>query len=608
MVVALGIKNGVYIFNNNGTDWQLIKNTNNQKFNCILEAGDFIYLTDTSRTIYVLNRGKEKLIGLTKLNLYGKITAFAASPKYQNVTEMMVGTSKGTYRFTLEKPEEIKKIKNLPTDLVTDIKYSDRDQNSISVLYGNKGYYLSEDNGKSWKRINKGLSGDKQAIQYCVPQFSSLETYSSNLEEMIWICGFDGLFMLDKEKRIWNQLNTLSKNLLVGLAVSQNHLYDSSLAVLTYLNGPLISTNGGKGWKESRKDGIITENLNSEGFIRLVDITYPYSTSSDLTAISTSNIYQYKVKTNSWSNKKMFANSNAVTKILNSIFSGKEIIYKNKGDVPYIFERIKASDSYLLLTNKGSIFYYDEKTSSIDQLIRLNKTITSLSVSPGYNVDSLICIGTKENGIILVKGRKLKHIKLEGLKFIVQFSPDFIIDSTIFASGSDGLYKSSDRGLNWTKLEIPTHSGLIVSLAISPFYSTDQTFLITIKGEGVFKSVNGGESFINISEDLYHLNHQFSPLDFFPPNSGAIKFSPNFNIDSTIYAYSGLSVFKTCNAGKSWQELAEINIETRKTSLDLIKGVVFEFKQELVFLFVVFLLLAVSVYFIFHFKNKKATI
>ena len=80
-------------------------------------------------------------------------------------------------------------------------------------------------------------------------------------------------------------------------------------------------------------------------------------------------------------------------------------------------------------------------------------------------------------------------------------------------------------------------------------------------------------------------NEEFAPIPFFPSNSGAIKFSGTYASDSTIYAYSGESVFKSVNAGLNWLKLPDTKLEYSNKTITYLRGAFFEFREVLFLLF-----------------------
>jgi photosystem II stability/assembly factor-like uncharacterized protein len=79
-------------------------------------------------------------------------------------------------------------------------------------------------------------------------------------------------------------------------------------------------------------------------------------------------------------------------------------------------------------------------------------------------------------------------------------SPDFERDGTLFAGLDGGVIQSTDGGRSWR----PVNAGLplkadgtpasVLSLALSPDYATDGTLFVGLVDYGVYRSVDGGES------------------------------------------------------------------------------------------------------------------
>ncbi|HID64568.1 MAG TPA: exo-alpha-sialidase [Anaerolineae bacterium] len=83
---------------------------------------------------------------------------------------------------------------------------------------------------------------------------------------------------------------------------------------------------------------------------------------------------------------------------------------------------------------------------------------------------------------------------------VLTVSPNYGDDQTLFARLDEGLIKSTDGGRTWW----PVNIGLplkddgnppsVLSLAISPDYASDGTLFVGLVDHGVYRSVDGGES------------------------------------------------------------------------------------------------------------------
>jgi|GEM_PF-1461023 len=115
-------------------------------------------------------------------------------------------------------------------------------------------------------------------------------------------------------------------------------------------------------------------------------------------------------------------------------------------------------------------------------------------------------------------------------------SPGYSSDHTLFAATwAGGVYKSIDGGNSWVQtIENPSRS-----LAISPNYTNDQTLFSGGTSEDLHKSTDGGISWIEL-----HL----------PLTSSSLAISPNYTVDKTIFAGSlwNDGIVRSTDGGFSW--------------------------------------------------------
>ncbi len=88
----------------------------------------------------------------------------------------------------------------------------------------------------------------------------------------------------------------------------------------------------------------------------------------------------------------------------------------------------------------------------------------------------------------------------------------------------------------------------IENIAVSPNYQSDQakpgskadrTFLVSVRGEGLFKTADGGATFTQVGDYL----------------TGELMFSPAYSVDQTIYGSSGAELYRSTNGGDTWQTI-----------------------------------------------------
>ena len=133
-----------------------------------------------------------------------------------------------------------------------------------------------------------------------------------------------------------------------------------------------------------------------------------------------------------------------------------------------------------------------------------------------------------------------------GFDFYSQWVMDPVNSSRLYVGGIPTLYTSANRGDLWTALGTPSGTGSIKGIAVAP---SNTTIIYTIKDDAVSKSINTGVSFSNITGTLPVANAALSSITVSntDPNKVWVTFS----------GYSaGEKVYKTINGGTSWTNVS----------------------------------------------------
>ena len=214
---------------------------------------------------------------------------------------------------------------------------------------------------------------------------------------------------------------------------------------------------------------------------------------------------------------------------------------------------------------EGAIFRSTDGGESFSFVENISNIIDSLVISPDFSSDKTLYASVRGGGVYKTvdggytwqpasNGIALKEEK-KNIKLAI--SPSYQVDQTVFAGTTEGLFETKDGGQNWAKLAGTAYGGdgCIEAIAISPNYQSDRTFIVSIRGRGLFKTVNEGETFTQIGDDLINNNHLFSWMTGFFSESVPIKFSPSYSIDQTIYGFSGTELFKSTDGGNNWENI-----------------------------------------------------
>jgi photosystem II stability/assembly factor-like uncharacterized protein len=126
----------------------------------------------------------------------------------------------------------------------------------------------------------------------------------------------------------------------------------------------------------------------------------------------------------------------------------------------------------------------------------------------------------------------------------VAVSPDFERDRAVFAGVAGGVLRSVDGGKGWQVAAFASASSpLVCSLVISPAYARDGTLLAGTFEDGVFRSANRGHNWTAWNFGLLDL----SVL--------GMAISPGFGEDETLFVATESGVYTSTNAGRAWREV-----------------------------------------------------
>ena len=324
----------------------------------------------------------------------------------------------------------------------------------------------------------------------------------------------------------------------------------------THLWGVRVSQDKGITWKATNK-GLeeINHIVEGIGVSRLFNVVFSPNFAADQTLFA-----------GTW------------YRFLKSTDSGQhwQAINPLKGTQDHMGYTIAVSPNYTLDrtiylgTRKGHILQSSNGGKDFAVVSTLDGPILDIAISPDFSADRTVFVGipnqvyrSNNGGVDWKKVSQDIHL-VETLNEIheqvirLAISPNYRDDKTAFVATAEGIFRTRTGGESWRKLlGLPVSDGFVEGLAISPNYTVDATLIVSIKGEGLFKSINGGETFEAIGTDLLSQNYQpanmygFDFVAFSPP----LQFSPTYADDRTIYAFAETNIFVSENAGETWEKV-----------------------------------------------------
>ncbi len=395
------------------------------------------------------------------------------------------------------------------------------------------GVFQSTNQGTSWTvtpLINRELS------DLTTSHYHNVAAANGAAGITLLLSTYEGMWTSPSNSISWQYIDIIPTRLVRHISISPNYASDQTLFANTYGGGNLWTTNGAASW-----------------FFQNTGMTLPYT---DAAAISpdfatdktafTGTAGNLERTTNGGSTYQQMAMLGAAAHVRGLAVSpafaqdGTVLIGVNNAqdsvNPPYVYYQGKQypNQGVFLSTNQGDNWI---PTS-------LSPPINSVAISPGFASDRTAFAASASEGIYKSTDGGMTWTSVSLPSPVVQIgvvvvSPAFPTDQTVFVAPiTGGLLKSTNGGSTWTVLP-RTSSLLILDIQLSPNYLSDQTFFAATIQSGVMKSTNGGTSLL--------------PMSAFPDQFvTAVAVSPNYTNDQTVYAAAYHSIYKSATGGTVW--------------------------------------------------------
>ncbi len=559
-VLASGTEGGLYLTQNGGQKWQSILDSS-QKINAVVfTPKSKILAADAQGNLLRsddLGKTWQKLATLSSGNNVNRI---AVSPNFSQDNTFFLATAKeGILKTTDGGKRFIPMMQGVKDKAVQDVSLSPNyaENQTLALVNWHEGAFLSQDGGQTWTKMSQGLTKDRQADEFKVPHFYSVR-FSPNVQEdkTLFVGGFNGLFHTNDLGKTWHELETLSLGTVMALGISPDYAQDQTLAIATYVGNIYRSQNQGKTWQPINKglerplfENRFNRDPQTQDPRRFYDLEFSPNYAQDQT-FWVSLLWNQIVKTVNQGNSWQIVDLPAP---------------KGRGSTLAVSPNFSQDQTLFVITQEGRVYRSTDGGNRFRKVGNIGHTTgndpSSIVISPNFAEDKTLYAVAKggvfqsqDSGVTWTSVSK-NTVTEQLLSMQLAISPNYAQDKTILLSSSSGLFLSEEGGETWRELEvIPVNSDPdLTGVAISPDYAKDQTIVATVRGKGLYKSTDSGQTFSNVGDNALPI----TKVENIPYAGIPIQFSPNYAQDKTLFGIGSAKtqVYRSMDGGDTWEVL-----------------------------------------------------
>ncbi len=207
----------------------------------------------------------------------------------------------------------------------------------------------------------------------------------------------------------------------------------------------------------------------------------------------------------------------------------------------------------------GGLYRSADYGASWVTVISPDVIVGALAMSPDFDQDGTVLAGDTSGALFVSEDggwtfSQRDPLTAAGPIMQIEFTPGYGSTGEIYLGTVTGLYFSDSRATSFTSVQ-SFGSEWVSALAVSPDYETDLTLFAATPTQGLFKSIDAGQTWTLYEtgkELAAQTNYHF--LD--------IEISDAFAEDATVFLATFEGLFRSENGGESWSEL-----ETRPPEL-----------------------------------------
>lgn len=378
-------------------------------------------------------------------------------------------------------------FETLPVYLIRgmDVSAADGDQLGLAVTTYGGGAYISTDQGKSWNIANHGLVTTRLAdIEFSTAFPSDSRIFGLSKERFLVRSGPEAkwdpnfivymgwrrivganlerrlnfspdfgtrLFLSDAERRrVWP----------MQIELSPKFETDETILIGLRSHGVWKSTDAGQTWDR--------DWAGPTGFVTALQISPDYNNDETaFVAMRRSGIYVTHNGARSWYPANMgfrFYAKDKATESPNYYIDPP--LRSAVNDVLMAISPDFAADQTIFASSVAGLFRSQDAGQSWSQLTvnpsLFDVPVNAIGISPAFGVDGVVVASLKGQGLYRSNDRGATFVSIGqdllsknlDLK-LIEFSPRFVTDNTIYGATDEVLLKSQDGGVTWTTIERP---------------------------------------------------------------------------------------------------------------------------------------------------------
>ena len=437
-------------------------------------------------------------------------------------------------------------VANLPSEAVNNVAASPNYlvDHTVFCTTPTHSVYKSTDSGASWTLFQTGAVDTGQTT--LIKEFAELQvskTYTA--DGAVFLSAFDGLFVSSNAGTLWTQPQT-RVGLVTGLAFSTSFATDRHVMASNYAEGGLYSSaDAGATWTRVWKGWKLLGNTLSSFAIEFVS-----NHTGPPLAIATKNFTQIGSTSDFGTTWKVLniPNNPANLQVFPNVMS-----LSPQYDVDH--------EIYLGTRRQGVMHSINGGTSwTVAPGVPNTQEIMATAISPNYANDhtAIAVLGDGQVWRTINKGASWARVGATTFKLLagqkvplLAFSPDVAVDHLVMLGTNNGVYFSTDGGATWASEQEVTIKApnIIEQIEFSPAFATDRQMFVTVRGRGLYRLTMGAAgavaSSVNIGQALLDQNVQFTEF----------RLSPTFSQDATILGASGREVYGSTDGGVTWTHM-----------------------------------------------------